>query len=76
MEDKIELLRLAAKGRRMYMENAPDDQRDVLEIEAITLEKAVKVLEGNTAYMYGWLPTWMWTEDMVKRVNDPESWEK
>jgi hypothetical protein len=41
------------------------EQRRTLEIEALTLEAAVKIAEGEDGPRYGLLPSWRWTEEMV-----------
>lgn len=62
----VGLLREAVTGRRFYVGNAPDEHtRDLLEIECRTIENCLKVLAGDTGPLYNWLPSHMWTEDMV-----------
>jgi hypothetical protein len=60
-----DLLRLAAAGRLEYLASCPEGSaRDVLEAEASTLRHAADVVEGDLRPLYGWLPSWRWTDDM------------
>lgn len=69
-----DLLRLAAAGRLEYAASCPEGvARDVLETEASTLRHAADVVEGRLDPMYGWLPSWRWTEEMNNRLRDEET---
>lgn len=62
-----ELLRLAAEGRREYAKNSPGVMRsmllgELLHSEADILDAAAKIADGDTAPLYGLLPSWMWEE--------------
>jgi hypothetical protein len=60
------LLRRGAAGRREYAANAPDAQRQVLEIEANVLDHAAKVAGGDLGPMLSWMPSWRWTDEMTR----------
>lgn len=70
------LLRAVAEGRREYMRSYSEgevnpvlrEQRRTLEIEALTLEAAAEIAEGSVAPLYGLLPSWRWTDEMVKAL--------
>lgn len=65
-----DLLRKAVKGRRTYLRNAPDDEtRRLIELECSTIESCVKVLGGDLGPLYNWLPSHMWTNDMVAALS-------
>lgn len=62
-----ELLRLAAEGRREYAKHAaavvhPMSLEALLRSEADILDAAAKIADGDTAPLYGLLPSWMWEE--------------
>jgi hypothetical protein len=59
------LLRLAAEGRREYAHAGLDgDLIKLLEHEAVTLDRVADFLEGDLQPLYGWLPSWQWTDEM------------
>lgn len=58
------LLRYAASARREYLAGAPEDLRQIVEAECATLDAAAELAEGNMRPLYGWLPSWRWTEEM------------
>jgi hypothetical protein len=72
-EEVAALLRKVVEGRREYMgslsENEPNlvlrEQRRTLEIEALTLEAAAEIAEGKVEPLYGLLPSWRWSDEMV-----------
>lgn len=55
--DPAERLRLAAAGRRVYAQGAPDDQRAILEIQAAAYETAAKILTNDTLLRLV-IPSW------------------
>jgi len=69
-------LRECAAGRREYLagyaESEPNpvmrEQRRTLEIEALTLEAAVKIAEGDASPLYGLLPSWRWSPEMEAEI--------
>ncbi len=63
-KNRIELLKLAARGRREYAKNAPDEQKEILETQASALDSAIQIMEGSLSPLFGLVPSWMWTEDM------------
>ncbi len=66
--DLAGLLRYAAEGRREYLRDVPDDMRPLVEVEVSTLENAAVVAEGRLDPLYGWLPSWRWTEEMTAEL--------
>jgi hypothetical protein len=74
--DGAELLRTAAAGRREYatsLEGATGTlgaQREALLAQAGVLDQAAKVVEGDLGPMYGWLPSWRWTDEMNERIDE------
>ncbi|MGI5247561.1 hypothetical protein [Dactylosporangium sp. CA-139066] len=65
------LLRQAAEGRLEYLASCPDQRaRDVLETEASTLRHAADVVEGDLTPLYGWLPSWRWTDEMTAAARE------
>lgn len=64
-----QLLRLCADGRREYAQRAPHPSNEHLEIEANTLENAIKILDGDLDILYSLLPSWRWSE---AGLPDPE----
>lgn len=62
------VLRQARDGRLEYATSAPDSTRLVLESEAATLDAAAQVVEGDLDPMFGWLPSWRWTDEMTAQV--------
>jgi hypothetical protein len=65
-----DLFRQTAAGRREYATNAPESTAAILETEACALDAAARLADGDLSPMYGWLPSWRWTEEMQVRVND------
>lgn len=66
-----ELLRRAAAGRLEYLASCPGQAaRDVLETEASTLRHAADVVEGDLRPLYGWLPSWRWTDEMTAAAKE------
>lgn len=66
LEGSAMLLRQAAEGRLEYLAGCPNQKdRDVLETEASTLRHAASVVEGDLNPMYGWLPSWRWSDEMT-----------
>jgi hypothetical protein len=68
-------LRAAAEGRREYAngygrEPEFDDVVAMLRLQADTLDAAALVAEGNLGPLYGWLPSWRWTDEMVAKLHD------
>ncbi len=69
-------LSAAAAGRREYAEAIPEDEtnpslaesRMLLLFEAGVLERAAAVVDGDRRPLYGWLPSWRWTDEMVERM--------
>lgn len=65
-----ELFRKAAAGRQEYAKSAPTPRhRELLKMQAHTLESAAKVIEGDMGPMYDWLPARDWTPEMLARMN-------
>jgi hypothetical protein len=58
-EASVARLQMAAEGRRVYAENAPDDLRRVLLTQAETLESAVRLLADKWV-LRSFLPSRMW----------------
>jgi len=66
-----DLLRAAAAGRLEYLASCPNQSaRDVLETEASTLRHAADVVEGDLRPLYGWLPSWRWTDEMLAAAKE------
>lgn len=65
-------IRLAADGRREYAVNAPDDQANVLRLEASVLDSAARIAEGDMDALRAWLPSWRWTDEMNKALESGE----
>jgi hypothetical protein len=66
-----ELLRRAAAGRLEYLASCPGQAaREVLETEASTLRHAADVVEGDLRPLYGWLPSWRWTDEMTASARE------
>jgi hypothetical protein len=63
-------LRYAAHGRRQYARGAPPDDLAVLHAEADLLDLAANVAEGHLGPLYGWLPSWLWTAEMQRRLDE------
>lgn len=62
-------LRRASSGRAEYASRFPEGaQRDVLESEALILRLAADVVLGDDGPLYGWLPSWRWTDEMTARL--------
>lgn len=55
-----QLLRACAQGRRDYAQNAPEDTRRVLEIEANAYDNAARLVDGDLTVAYGLLPSRSW----------------
>lgn len=68
--DLAALLRYASEGRREYLRDVPDDMRPLVEVEVSTLESAAVVAEGRLDPLYGWLPSWRWTDEMTNRLRE------
>lgn len=64
-------LRAAAAGRREYMAAPPDEHRELLELQADTLDQAARIAAGDIEPLYELLPSWRWTDEMNKRVCMP-----
>lgn len=45
------------------------EMRRTLEVEALTLEAAAKIAEGDDSPLYGLLPSWRWSPEMVARLH-------
>lgn len=61
------LFKIAAEGRREYlrwMEGLVETQ-EALEHEAGLLDRAARVAAGDLGPLYWWLPTSMWTDEML-----------
>ncbi len=71
--DLAALLRYAAEGRREYLLDVPVDMRPLVEVEVSTLESAAVVAEGRLDPLYGWLPSWRWTDEMSNRLRSEEN---
>lgn len=68
-----DLLRLAAAGRLEYATSCPEGAaRDTLETEASTLRHTADVVEGDLRPLYGWLPSWRWTDQMDAQLRTKE----
>lgn len=63
--DPARLLRAAARGRRSYLDAAPDGTKRLLEIEIATIENAARVVEGDDGPLFSWLPSHLWTAEMT-----------
>jgi hypothetical protein len=66
---RVRLLKLAAAGRREYAgpgtENAHFSDMTLGKVllgEAEVIDAAIKIVEGDTAPLYGLLPSWRWGE--------------
>lgn len=64
---------MAARGRRQYLRSIEGDDRfgnaaELLRIEIATLESVARVLEGELGPLYNWLPSRLWTKDMLERL--------
>lgn len=72
--DAAGLLRAAAAGRREYARGLDGEtgvlgrSREDLELQASTLEQAARVVEGDLGPLYGWLPSWRWTDEMERQL--------
>lgn len=67
-----DLLRKAAEGRRVYAAT-PHAHGELLDAEARLLDRAADVASGDLNPLYGWLPSWQWTDEMNARLGGP--WE-
>lgn len=74
MSDAAELLRKAADGRDEYaaaLDGSDNrrliEQRELLRVEASVLRRAARVVDGDLGPMFGWLPSWRWTDEMTRR---------
>ncbi|MFG1776630.1 hypothetical protein ACGFIG_09395 [Micromonospora sp. NPDC049048] len=63
-----DLLRMAAAGRREYARAIPE-KAEPLDLQAHTLDAAARVVEGDLAPLYDWLPSWQWTGEMNARLH-------
>ena len=71
LAERIALLRMAAAGRREYAEGQGIQSiKNDLELQAVTLESAARIMEGSLTPLYGLLPSWRWTDEMVEKTND------
>lgn len=60
-----EKLRAAAAGRREYAASGGlDHQVEALHIEACALDRAADLVDGDDSPLYGWLPSWRWSQEM------------
>lgn len=70
--DTAQLLRAAAAGRREYAQSctgqALAEMNEALLHDAGVLEFAARVAEGDLGPLYGWLPSWRWTDEMTERI--------
>lgn len=60
--------RAAAEGRRGYARNASAEVVQALELQAVTLDGAAKVITGDPGPLYDWLPSYQWTPAMTARL--------
>lgn len=72
-------LRAAAAGQREYaamcMNKASESQRRERrehELTAVTLETAIQFVKGDPAPLYMLLPSWRWTDDMVREIKESD----
>jgi len=70
--DLAATFRYAAQGRREYLAGIPDDMRTTMEVEVATLEAAAMVADGRLDPLYGWLPSWRWTDQMQAALDESD----
>lgn len=60
------LFRYAANARREYIPGVIDEHhRHLIETQVTTLAAVALVIEGDLGPLYTWLPSWLWTPDML-----------
>jgi hypothetical protein len=67
------LFRMTARGRRQYLRSIEGDERfgsavELLRIEITTIESVARVIEGELGPLYDWLPSHLWTKEMLARL--------
>lgn len=67
------LFLMAARGRRQFLRSIEGDERfgnaaELLRIEIRTLESVTRVIEGELGPLYDWLPSHLWTKEMLSRL--------
>lgn len=69
----VALFRMTARGRRQYLRSIEGDERfgnaaELMRIEIATLDSVTRVLEGELGPLYNWLPSHLWTKEMLARL--------
>lgn len=71
-----EKLRSVAAGRRQYLNRMSTTEGNVAQYVAIedecrVMSLAADIVEGDLRPLFGWLPSWLWTDEMNATLNEP-----
>lgn len=66
-------LRKIADCRREYLKpGMPEDQLEAISTQVFDLDIAADIVTGDLQPLYGLLPSWRWTDEMIEHLNATE----